>query len=331
MIKHNIAIFLAILFATRPIVAQTVYYEVMRGDTLSEILHSKGLRPIYGKDGALAHTLEMNPSLQESDGDLILSGQRILLSSTSPSKREKIKITSSLEEKEPSSPEKNIIQASSDKLMKHASLSLSFGTGLVGVNAEDEKGDRGRTQTQSYYFTELSFKQNWSDLALTSSFNIGFHQFTLASPEGAKHANESFSVPSMGVDFEKSYGESGSLLFGINYDPIFYVYSRAEDEISNDASMLGNLHLGVGKEIMNEKKLTSSLKLKAIGIIPQRNSNVNFKSGWGAETGIQNVYRSGEWSLNGNINLGMKFIETDLGELEQTDVNLSIGVTNLFD
>jgi hypothetical protein len=57
-------------------------YQVRKGDTLSEILHRLGLKPVYGKSGSILRTIRMNASLQSKNrrnGDRIFPGEWIQL------------------------------------------------------------------------------------------------------------------------------------------------------------------------------------------------------------------------------------------------------------
>jgi hypothetical protein len=54
-------------------------YFTQNGDTLSEILHRKNLRPLYGKHGSLEAALKLNPTLAARGGDHIRPHQQIYL------------------------------------------------------------------------------------------------------------------------------------------------------------------------------------------------------------------------------------------------------------
>ena len=54
-------------------------YKVMPKDTITTILQTLSLKPIYGKNGSLAEVLKLNPKKQESLGNCIYVGEILLL------------------------------------------------------------------------------------------------------------------------------------------------------------------------------------------------------------------------------------------------------------
>jgi hypothetical protein len=59
-----------------------IEYKVEKNDTLSKILKSHSLKPIYGKNGSLEEVLKLNPKKQKNRGNYILPGEIILLPKT---------------------------------------------------------------------------------------------------------------------------------------------------------------------------------------------------------------------------------------------------------
>lgn len=59
--------------------ASDVFYVVKKGDTLSSILLKKEYKQLYGKNGAIAHSLQLNPHLKKSRGDKIYPNMQIRL------------------------------------------------------------------------------------------------------------------------------------------------------------------------------------------------------------------------------------------------------------
>lgn len=78
--KIKLTILLVLISATSVFAASNIYI-VGAGDTLSEIIFKKNLRPVYGKNGYLDKIRELNPKLKNS-GDLIYPGDKIILSET---------------------------------------------------------------------------------------------------------------------------------------------------------------------------------------------------------------------------------------------------------
>ncbi len=56
-----------------------IKYKVLKNDTLTKVLKSYSLKPIYGKSGSLEEVLKLNPQKQDTNGDLILIGEILLL------------------------------------------------------------------------------------------------------------------------------------------------------------------------------------------------------------------------------------------------------------
>lgn len=66
-----------VIFLAKEAVAGEEYleYKVQPHDTITKILHTLSLKPIYGKNGSFAEVLILNPKKQESLGDCIYVGE----------------------------------------------------------------------------------------------------------------------------------------------------------------------------------------------------------------------------------------------------------------
>ncbi len=61
------------------------FYVVKKGDTLSNILFTKKIFPVYGHGGSLAKTLKLNPNIRLSGGNKIFPKTKIILFNTKSS------------------------------------------------------------------------------------------------------------------------------------------------------------------------------------------------------------------------------------------------------
>jgi len=306
-------------------------YTVQRGDFLIKILAGLGLRPIYGKDGKLAEVVSLNPRLKKSQGNLIFPGQKIILSPSAPVTEPVAETMAPIEEKtveeeikEEAAP---VVQAAPVTDEDLASLSILGGTGFIRSQASDTTGINGTTDTKSYYFTHLSFRQYWNKLKLITDFQFGLHSIKLSPPPSEDHSKDSFTIPSYGIRFEKAIKDYGSLFLGVHYDPIFYAYSRTGQVLNIGTAQLGTISFGGVKEVLNYKTMSSHLRLGALGIIPQKNSHIKFNSGLGYEAGIHNKYRFQNWSVDADLFYKNKFLETNLGKIDQSELGLGLGLT----
>lgn len=73
---------LSLLFYCEIARSAIFYYVVKDGDTLSDILYSQKIKPLYGKHGTLNKILALNPHLKKHQGNQIFQGTRLVLDSS---------------------------------------------------------------------------------------------------------------------------------------------------------------------------------------------------------------------------------------------------------
>ena len=59
--------------------AMAYTYIAKEGDTLSDILYQNNIKPIYGRRGMLKEILKLNPKMRHAKGNLIHTGEKIIL------------------------------------------------------------------------------------------------------------------------------------------------------------------------------------------------------------------------------------------------------------
>ncbi|APJ03765.1 hypothetical protein [Silvanigrella aquatica] len=76
----TLALTMVTLFANNSFANENyIEYKVQKNDTITTILKTHSLRPIYGKDGSLEEVLKINPHTKETNGDLIYVGEILRL------------------------------------------------------------------------------------------------------------------------------------------------------------------------------------------------------------------------------------------------------------
>ncbi len=326
--KSKILISTSVLLFLMPVHSSEWYlYTVRKHDVLLKILKAHEL-----ERKSLQETIALNPALVKRKGDLIFPGQEIYLPIPDP-KTQTTPTDIAVVEETPAPVTQR--ETSSEELKKSssplASLTLSIGTGFLRSVGKDSSNFSGTTDSKNYYFTNLSYRQNWEEIDLTSVIDLGFHSIELSPPQIEKHSKEKFRLASYGAGIEKGIKTTGRLLGGIHFNPLFYVYSKTGQIMNTDMAQLGTLNLGWKQRILNHKKMNAHLILNALSTLPQKTSSMNFKSGWGGEIGYQTEYRHEDWGIQGNVNFKKSFIKTNIEDIEQTGFAVSLGVTRYFE
>lgn len=145
--SKQILILSILALITTLVSAKEVVHTVIAGETLSSILSMRQLRPIYGQNGHLKKTLDLNPKLK-NDGNLIFPGQKILLSAASEvirrtEKIEKIKTSEPVDPRTElslasnSPPEFKEEPSASKSNVAHMKFDISLGVNFFRIDGRD--------------------------------------------------------------------------------------------------------------------------------------------------------------------------------------------------
>lgn len=82
-LSHTIIGIICIGMIIQPVLShaseKTYFDRAKSDDYLSIVFYRLGLRPLYGREGSLRNSLDLKPSKKESQGDLLLPGEKIIL------------------------------------------------------------------------------------------------------------------------------------------------------------------------------------------------------------------------------------------------------------
>lgn len=185
MFKKSLIIFIVLTslqFLMLPAYGRT--YTVKPKDTLSEVLYSLGLKPIYGEDGYLTIILKKNPWLMRSQGDLIRPGEKITLEQILQNIQNDVPLKApagTMESPPPNiphdeTPEQTMVPYKAETVQtppKKSELLIGVYQGTVAVHGEDEFNTSGVLHSSSSYGVQLEWATQLSEkvsLAIGSNY-----------------------------------------------------------------------------------------------------------------------------------------------------------------
>lgn len=199
----------AMLSSMQPVWAATAYV-VEQGDTVSNVLYKRGLKPLYGRNGSVAQIVVLNPSLSPlasviKPGQIIYlpDGTRKLTDDTFKRELSSIEETlaSQVVEVKPKSDAEYGSPISSVKPRKPSSQAqVKLGAGYYALNGVDpSNGSRARLLSKLSSTLDGAWEQNWSDTVKSKIF-IGLRSVSL-QPEmrGIRLFNSSLLTSEIGL------------------------------------------------------------------------------------------------------------------------------------
>ncbi len=189
-------------------------YQIMPGDTVGEVLRRLGVKHLWGDQGGVAQTIELNPTLNKRRGNLILPGKKIELPVAIPLADQTLPVV-------PSEPE---YHASSQENVSSSWYSL---IGLAPVS-EYSRFDAQRKETGGNASVSskqnFGFEANWSQVwtrAWSTQVYVRWLGQNNQTPSGTTLTQSTNSSTALGVLSENQLFDRFTTQAGIGMAPVF--------------------------------------------------------------------------------------------------------------
>lgn len=302
----------------------SIKYTTKDGESINQVLQKKGYHKRQGQFGYSNQTRWKN-GLNNKDEEALPPGTELRLPYPLPALLKKITTPSPLQKRAIASQE---IQAPKEKISEDLSaVSLGFTEGFLSIKSRDDSGRDAKLESKSSRKVGLSFFQFWNHLNIITSYRLSQHSVELDTPATKNLSKSKFNLGNFGFGVDKK--TANDWLFGgaIDYNSVIYAVDSTADNITVQGSQLCELSARVSKQLGEYKKLKFKAELKGLAIIPRNASDTKFKSGWGAEPSLQNIYRHKNWALSADMFYKLREIKRDVSTDKQTEVGITLGLT----
>lgn len=314
-------------------------YQIQEGDTLSDIIYQKDLKPIYGKNGYLNKIIKLNRDILKKKGSLLLVGQLIQL----PDDK--------MENKEVAA--KEVVNPSEVKQVLADQSIAAVPQGIAVLLAPSNDHHPYSYFKLSPYFSSLKVdstnlsKFGGTNVTLLSkkgvgvggSWNIAYDEkktfFGFASMEyysliddpsyTFNKSTQSRMHFGMGALFQTSPELELSTSFAMR--EISFLDVRTPSNIDVSSVVVPELKLGVSKTILAKEKFSAKVGGHLMGLIPNQTGSYYAKMGYGG--GVQMELHHADKSLL----LIYDFSSQKIGEIKNNEsvmtmlMNFSLGIT----
>lgn len=268
-----------LLFLTLAVADAAEYrqHRVEVGETLSQILYSYNLKPIYSKDGSLVNTIFYNQLLIKENGNFILPGQIIRLVEAGKIEAEDVPVTSELHE--PAKNKSDHQTSKEEKQQDRNTLTLSFISGYLGVAGEDQATNGGEILSKLYFGVGAKWRTN-----LTEDYSLSFFgdykKVEIEDTTNTTLTNRDQDLKEIGISVDRDFSWL-SLTSGYNFIDQIY-YRTASLNSFKVLTMINNqIYLEAVKEIFELENTLISIGLNTNFNSFNAPSGVDISSGFG--------------------------------------------------
>jgi hypothetical protein len=297
---------LNILFPTFCKAEATPLYTVKKGDCLSEIIHTIGFSPIYGKSGYLEKIIKLNPQIQNPN--MIFKGTEIFLPEIPPQKpsakprRLHAKTARKKEIKSDPSPPIDIMEKNtiSDDSYPHTEIGFRPNFSYSRIEWQNTESN-----VNLVLLSDLNpgavfhWDTVWSE-KFRSQIRLGFSKINFRNTAGNQITNNESTYTALGATITKSVKENLTAQFSATYK------QQPSPRLSGSTIIIDKANiseLGLGGNYTFFKKAKFASGVDVLGFFSPRSDqgSYNLKSGFGLETKIHTEQYIGTQTLSSSV------------------------------
>lgn len=280
--------------------ASVVDYHIKKGDTLSRVLHDRGLEPLYGKNGFIKLTAKLNKI--KKSGDFVRAGEIIKLPVNDKIESKIATIEIEVADEKNNESKEEIIKKSrtpSDEypysrfvysphlsfLRVDATNDVNFGGS--SASALSEKGAGIDLSWHIFYDDRFSF------------FGLGslnYFSFYKDSNYSLNHTNITRLHFGVGGIFEYSPGLK--LTSKVSLREVSFLDVITPTTVNLESLSVPEIEVGLEKTVFAKKQLTAIWDAHLLGLLPSSRGNYKSKLGYGAGSSFEVVHKNKALFLN---------------------------------
>ncbi len=301
-------------------------HTVKPGEILSEILIKRFESRIYGQDGILVKTLELNPEIKKSRGNKIYPGQSIIL----PEEHKEKKLVQ--EESRPV-----LTRLPSDDISDDAKASLSFYSGVdfFKINGKDKStGDESVILSEASPYAGLSYNLHWSDVT-TISLGGSFQNYKLQKlNDGQSFDDNNGHRVRVSLGLTRSFSERWDLGTGVSFDQDLFFHSASLTKLNVDKVLITKPYVTARYFAMKKNKASIGLDGKLGVNLPGETNEYKIRGGNHAGAGAFFRYQSKDTNphqkaLEARVSYSVDSQDTSIAN--QKNSNLSFAILYQWD
>lgn len=257
-----------------------VFYEVQQKDTLGSILQNAGLTPLWGKNGYVKKTIELNAGKLDKNGNIVLTNSilkipKALLSET------KISTLDTVQNREISEVKK---EESTDHLKANVELGPGFEFWQIDSKEKDD-GAKAKIESKPSPTLRLSLNHEWDK---TSSTYIGavYSQINFIQPGSKNIRNDSQNFAEIFIGHKYNI-RNWTFIGEYKNSQRPYLLARSNTDLTIESPWLTQISFGVEKKLIHKKNGWLSVGVTPYYLFSKEVDNYELNSGYGGRINIK--------------------------------------------
>jgi LysM repeat protein len=330
----NSFIALILIFSMNLSAASEVIYIVKPGETLSDILFSFNVKPIYGKKGYLFQTLKLNPKISKNHHKIYpgmkIKLPEILIPNEAP---ENISVAQKEDVKNISVPEPGTSRSLAFKNpISHSDFGIYGTSRFMKVVSTDTSNQSTATMlSDAGNGFKVEWGQNWSDELRTilslekNTVRISESQSTTKS---FTDRNQTLSNYEFGMSYK--YSPRLELNSSVSYGESIVARTTNVSTVDIDKFISPKINMGIGYTALSRDELKLKILGEISGIIPSTQSSYSSKMsvGYKGAVGISDTLSI--FTIKGELFYKNSNIKMTGASFDQTEVGISLGIVKDF-
>lgn len=288
---------------------RTLIYTVKEGDSTGELLLSRGLRPLWGKNGYVQKLIKLNSKLVSLKGNLILPGDEIIL--PLPAKRSVASI---------------VAMPTQEKFQPFGNLSIRPKLSFSMIKAtEVADGASSNIYSNPAYGAIFTWGQSWSKDLKTSYF-FDIEKRTYQAPPNRTFLKNNMTLINVGVSGNYRLTKRLSLNSEVTYGEELFLNAPNTRTLTLDKAAGPKGRLGVGVTFIDLSPFKVTGGLGANTIIGRKVKDYNSKSSLGYYGNLELTQTYKDKTFMASIEYQVQDKDTTNFKQIHTDLQFSIGI-----
>jgi len=256
-------------------------YTVQRGENIGQILYKLNLSPLWGRQGYVQKTIELNSHLLNKDGNIVLSNVVIKIPVIENNIQEEKQVIIPHQKRESSS-----VTTGSDDIL-NSLISLTTGLQFWQIDAT-EKSNKTHAKIESEISPSIDLRSNflWDNKSETY-IGIGYNKISFKQPETRKIQNlsENYGEFYLGQKFHLSPDWTISGEFKNIQRP--FLRATSNSQLTIDSPWMQQLNLGLERKLITKKNGFLALKFSPYYLFEKKLDDYTIKPGAGFRADIK--------------------------------------------
>jgi hypothetical protein len=328
----RLILFILLIFSFNVFSNDTVY-TIVKGDSLSEILYSKNLRPIYGKHGSMRTVVNLNSFLKTRKRYRLYPGEKVILPIVENQIEAPIPAVADADvlpiEEIPHNPVRTV---SNNKQLSHSDLSLSISSRFLKLESvETLSNSQASLISDVSTGWKFSWGHSWSD-ELYSHLDYESYKVNINDSSSSTKTLLNKNQTLANYEFGLNYLYSSKLKFtsSLLYGETLVNRSTSLSTISIQKFISPKIQLGLNYTLLSRDELKLFSITNFTLSLPTTQDNYSAKLGTGYKLGIGLEDKLAFFKIKGDVFYQTIKLKMTEANFTQTEVGVLFSLSKDF-